>query len=128
MSLPQVVTDPAKLPILFQDALNAGDVDAVLALFAPEAGMRTVTGEHLVGADALRAEIGGTVAARGRLTNVPRLTLFGADTALLVTDWTMEIDGPDGERIAPTGSTANIARRGPDGGWRFALLNPRGTA
>ncbi|WP_327065769.1 YybH family protein [Kitasatospora sp. NBC_01302] len=126
--MPTVVTDPAKLPALFQDALNAGDVEGVLALFAPGAGMRTVTGEHITGAEALRAEIGGTVAARGRLTNVPRHALVGADTALLVTDWTMEIDGPDGERIAPTGTTANIARRAGDGGWRFTLLNPLGTA
>lgn len=123
-----VVTDPAKLPILFQDALNAGDVDGVLALFAPGAGMRTVAGEHIAGAEALRAEIGGTVAARGRLTNVKRHTLIGAETALLVTDWTLEVDGPGGERIAPTGTTANIARRDADGGWRFTLLNPLGTA
>ena len=40
----------------------------------------------------------------------------------------MEIDGPDGRRIAPTGTTANIARQEADGGWRFALLNPLGTA
>ncbi len=123
-----LVTDPAKLPVLFQDALNAGDIDGVLALFAPGAGMRTVAGELVVGAEALRAEISGTVAARGRLTNVQRHTLVGADTVLLVTDWTLEIDLPGGERIAPTGSTANVARRDADGGWRFTVLNPLGTA
>lgn len=123
-----VVTDPAKLPMLFQDALNAGDIEGVLALFAPGASMRTVTGEQITGTEALRAEIGGTVAARGRLTNVPRQALVGAQTALLVTDWTMEIDGPGGDRISPTGTTANIAHRDADGGWRFTLLNPLGTA
>ena len=121
------ITAPEQLPIAFQDALNAGDVDAVLALFAPGAGMRTVAGEHIAGEEALRAEIAGTVAAHGRLTNVQRHTLVGAETALLVTDWTMEIDGPDGERIAPSGTTANIASRDGDGNWRFALLNPLGT-
>lgn len=125
--LPALVTDPAQLPVLFQDALNSGDVDGLLSLFAPDAGMRLVTGEHITGAEALRAEISSTVAAHGRLTNVQRHTLVGADTVLLVTDWTMEIDGPDGQRIAPTGATANIARRDPDGGWRFTLLNPLGT-
>ncbi|WP_051711783.1 YybH family protein [Streptomyces sp. NRRL S-350] len=123
-----VVKDPAELPILFQNALNAGDVDGVLALFAAEAGMRTVSGGLLTGAEALRTELGGTVAARGRLTNVHRHALVGADTALLVTDWTLEIDGPDGERLTPTGTTANIARRDADGGWRFTLLNPLGIA
>ena len=122
------ITDPATLPILFQDALNAGDVDGVLALFAPGAGMRTVTGEQIAGAEALRAEIAGTVAAHGRLTNVSRHTLVGAETALLVTDWTMDIDGPDGDRIAPTGTPANIARRDATGAWHFTLLNPLGTA
>ncbi|MFF9645550.1 YybH family protein [Kitasatospora aureofaciens] len=124
-----VITDPAQLPVAFQDALNSGDVDAVLALFAPGAAMRTVSGALVTGPGALRAEIGGTVAARGRLTNVQRHTLVGAGTALLVTDWTLEIDTPTGDRIAPTGTTANIARQDPsDGGWRFALLNPLGTA
>jgi uncharacterized protein (TIGR02246 family) len=122
------VTDPAKLPVLFEGALNAGDVDGVLALFAPDAAMRTVSGEHIVGAEALRAEIAGTVAARGRLTNVQRHTIVGGETALLVTDWTMRIDGPGGERIAPTGTTANVARRDAHAGWRFTVLNPLGTA
>jgi hypothetical protein len=90
--------------------------------------MRTVADEHLTGPRALRAEIAATVAARGRLTNVPRHTLVGEDTALLVTDWTLELTTPDGERVAPTGTTANIACRGTDGAWRFTLLNPRGTA
>lgn len=89
--------------------------------------MRTTTGEQIAGVEELREEISGTVAAHGRLTNVARHTLLGADTALLVTDWTMEIDGPAGERIAPAGTTANIARREADGGWRFTLLNPLGT-
>ncbi|MFF2078391.1 YybH family protein [Kitasatospora sp. NPDC058162] len=123
-----VITDPAQLPKAFEEALNAGDVDAVLALFAPGAAMRTVTGERVTGAEALRAEIGGTVAARGRLTNVQRHTLVGAGTALLVTDWTLEVDTPDGERITPTGTTANIARQDADGHWRFTVLNPLGTA
>ncbi|BAW04150.1 DUF4440 domain-containing protein [Nocardia seriolae] len=122
------IPDPALLPALFEQHLNAGDVDGVLALFAPDATMRTTAGTVITGPDALRAEITGTVAARGRLTNVQRHTLVGADTALLVPDWTMEIDTPDGTRIAPTGSTANVARRIGSGEWRFAVLNPLGTA
>ncbi|GAA0389025.1 SgcJ/EcaC family oxidoreductase [Streptomyces luteireticuli] len=122
------ITDPAQLPGAFQDALNSGDVEGVLALLAPGATMRTVAGQVITGHQALRQEISGTVAARGRLTNVPRHALVGADTALLVTDWTLEVTAPDGERVAPTGTTANVACRGADGSWRFAVLNPLGTA
>ncbi|RLU94801.1 DUF4440 domain-containing protein [Streptomyces griseocarneus] len=122
------ITAPAQLPRVFQDALNRGDVDGVLALFAPGAVMRTVAGEVITGDQALRQEIGGTVAADGRLTNVSRHALTSADTALLVTDWTLEVTAPDGGRVASTGTTANVARRGTDGYWRFAVLNPLGTA
>ncbi|WP_037687235.1 YybH family protein [Streptomyces durhamensis] len=122
------ITDPALLPGAFEDALNAGDVEGVLALFAPGATMRTPAGEVISGPEALRREISGTVAARGRLSNTPRHTLVGAEAALLVTDWTLEVTAPDGERVAPTGTTANVACRGVDGCWRFAVLNPLGTA
>lgn len=122
------ITDPAQLPRVFADALNSGDVDGVLALFAPGATMRTVAGEVIAGQQALRQELGGTVAVHGRLTNSSRHALVGADTALLVTDWTLEVRAPDGESVTSTGTTANVALRGADGCWRFAVLNPLGTA
>ncbi|MCU1646880.1 MAG: hypothetical protein JWN03_7155 [Nocardia sp.] len=122
------ITDPAQLPALFEERLNAGDVDGVLALFAPDAAMRTTTGTVITGEEALHQEITGTVAAGAHLSNTPRHALIGADTALLVTDWAMEINTPDGTRISPTGTTANIARQLDNGQWRFAVLNPLGTA
>jgi len=112
----------------FEDALNAGDVDAVLALFSPDATMRTPAGEVITGPAELRAEIAGTVAAQARLTNKARFCLTGDDTALIVVDWTLEATAPDGTRVTPTGTTANVARRSADGSWRFTILNPLGTA
>ncbi|MEU6582093.1 nuclear transport factor 2 family protein [Nocardia sp. NPDC046763] len=122
------ITDPAQLPRVFEERLNAGDVEGVLSLFAPGATMRTTTGAVISGADALRQEISGTVAARGQLTNNGKHLLIGSDAALLVTNWTLEIDAPNGTRVSPTGTTANIARQLENGEWRFAVLNPLGTA
>ncbi|WP_052433123.1 YybH family protein [Streptacidiphilus carbonis] len=121
------VLDPARLPFAFEDAVNAGDVDAFLALFTPEATMRTLTGEVLTGPDELRGEALRTVAAGARLTNKARFCLMGDDTALVVVDWNLEATMPDGTRIAPAGTTANVARRSADGSWRFTVLNPLGT-
>lgn len=121
------ITDPAQLPVLFEERLNSGDVEGVLALFAPGATMRTTAGVVLTEPEALQREMSGTVAAGARLTNVPRHALVGADTALLVTDWTMRIEAPDGSHVSPTGSTANIARRDSNGDWHFTVLNPLGT-
>lgn len=122
------VLEPARLPFAFEDALNAGDVDAVLALFSPDATMRTLTDEVLTGPEELRAEIVRTVAAEARLTNKARFCLIGDDTALIIVDWTLEATAPDGTRATATGTTANVARRYADGAWWFTVLNPLGTA
>jgi ketosteroid isomerase-like protein len=49
------------------------------------------------------------------------------DTALIVVDWTLEATTPDGTRVTPSGTTANVARRSAGGSWRFTVLNPLGT-
>jgi len=120
------IVDPSRLPFAYQDALNAGDADAVLALFHQDATMRTFTGEVLTEREALRAETVRSIEAQARLTNKPRSTLIGGDTALIIVDWNLEATLPDGTRISPTGTTTAVARRAADGSWRFAVLNCQG--
>ncbi len=122
------IVDPARLPFAYADALNAGDANAVLALFRRDATMRTFTGEVLTGREALRAETARTIAAQARLTNKPRFTQTGGGTALIIVDWNLEATLPDGTRISPTGTTTAVARQSADGSWRFAVLNCQGTA
>lgn len=121
------VLEPARLPFAFEDALNAGDVDAVLALFSPAATMRTPADEVLTDPGKLRGEIARTIAAGAHLTNRARFCLIGDDTALIVVDWTLEAATPDSTRAMSTGTTANVAHRSADGAWRFTVLNPLGT-
>jgi uncharacterized protein (TIGR02246 family) len=120
------IVDPARLPFLYADALNAGDVDAVLALFHQDATMRTFTGKVLTGGEALRAETVQTIAAQAHLTNKPTSILTGGDTALITVDWDLEATAPDGTRISPTGTTTAVACRSADGSWRFTVLNCQG--
>jgi uncharacterized protein (TIGR02246 family) len=122
------IVDPARLPFAYADALNAGDAEAVLALFHQDATMRTFTGEVLGDREALRAETVNSIAAQARLTNKPRFTQIGGDTALIIVDWDLDATLPDGTRISPTGTTTAVARRSADGSWRFAVLNCQGTA
>jgi uncharacterized protein (TIGR02246 family) len=122
------IVDPARLPFTYADALNAGDADAVLALFHQDATMRTFTGEVLTDREALRAETVHSIAAQARLTNKPRFTQTGGDTALIIVDWNLEATLPAGTRISPTGTTTAVARRSADGSWRFAVLYCQGAA
>ena len=117
------IVDPARLPFAYQDALNAGDADAVVALFHQDATMHTFSGRVLTDQEALHAEAVQSIAAQSRLTNKPRSTLIGGDTALIIVDWNLEAMLPDGTGISPT--TA-VARRSADGSWRFAILDCQG--
>lgn len=120
------IDDPAVLPFAYADALNAGDAEAVVALFHEDATMHTFSGKVLTGCEALRAETLQTIATRARLTNRLRSTLIGGDTALIIVDWDLDATLPDGARISPTGRTTAVARSSGDGAWRFAVLNCEG--
>ena len=54
--------------------------------------------------------------------------MAGDDIAFISEGWTLEVTTPDGNRKEAAGTTANVARRGQDGTWRYAILNPLGTA
>ncbi|WP_194905675.1 YybH family protein [Catenulispora rubra] len=122
------IVDPARLPFVYQDALNAGDADAVVALFHQDATMHTFSGKVLTGHEALHAEAAQSIAAKARLTNTLKSTLIGGDTALISVDWVLEATLPDGTGISPTGTTTAVARQSADGSWRFAILNCEGAA
>nr|WSY48737.1 nuclear transport factor 2 family protein [Streptomyces sp. NBC_00886]WSY57527.1 nuclear transport factor 2 family protein [Streptomyces sp. NBC_00886] len=125
MSTP--ITDPAQLPLAFEKAMNSGKLDEVLSLLAPGAVMRAVTGETVTG-QALRDYTAGSIAGKAQLSNGPSRVVAGDDIAFITEDWTLEINTPDGNRKKATGTSANVARRSQDGGWRMAIINPRGTA
>ena len=40
--------------------------------------------------------------------------------------WVLEGTGPDGKPMRMEGQSAEVARRQPDGTWRFAIDNPHG--
>jgi ketosteroid isomerase-like protein len=125
MSTP--ITDPAQLPAAFEKAMNSGKLDDVLELLAPGAVMRTVTGETVTG-QALRDYSAGSIAGNAQLSNGPSRVVAGEDIAFISEGWTLEVTTPDGNRKKAAGTTTNVARRGQDGTWRYAILNPLGTA
>ncbi|GAA2739973.1 MULTISPECIES: YybH family protein [Kitasatospora] len=117
-------TDPARLPYVFADAFNSGDLGAVDQLFEPDALFVTEPGRTVTGDDRRKAN------AEFLALGVPiRLTLrhtyVTGDLALLIGDYLIEGEGPDGP-IRLEGSATDVARRGPDGRWRYAIDNPSG--
>ncbi len=46
--------------------------------------------------------------------------------ALLVSDWTLAGNGPDGTAVNLGGTTTDVVRRQADGTWRYAIDSPLG--
>jgi ketosteroid isomerase-like protein len=56
-----------------------------------------------------------------------RRVIVSGDIALLISDWRLRGKAADGSDVDLTGTTADVARRGPDG-WKYVIDNPFGTA
>jgi uncharacterized protein (TIGR02246 family) len=114
---------PADLHPLVQDAFNAGDADALVALYEPDAVMATPDGETVRGHDAIRGQREGFIALGGTISMVTRHAVEVDDIALLRNDWHFVADG-----MEFSSRTAEVARRQDDGTWRYVIDHPYGGA
>jgi uncharacterized protein (TIGR02246 family) len=102
-------------------AFNAGDVDGLVALYEPDARMVRDDGSVAEGLDAIREVWSGFVALGGRISMTTRYAIENDDVALLSNEWTFE-----GAGMTFSSTTAEVARRQPDGSWRYVVDNPFG--
>ncbi|MCM0679196.1 nuclear transport factor 2 family protein [Micromonospora phytophila] len=106
-------THPEDLSRFFVARANAGDVDGLVALYEPDGVLATPAGPA-VGAAAIRAAYAGFLADRPTLTpGEPQPTLHAGELALTST------------RLADGTVTVEVARRQPDGTWRWVIDQPR---
>jgi ketosteroid isomerase-like protein len=118
-SLPRP-TAPDQVPAAFAAAFNSGDPALVDALYESDAVFVDQTGTALTGASRIAANT--AFQALGLPIEVrPRHVLSAGDIALLIVDWQIG----DGH---VTGTATDVARRGADGVWRYAVDNPFGIA
>lgn len=100
--------------------LNNGDVDALVALYEPEAHFLGEDGATAVGLDAIRDVYTTLVAFGGRISVTTRYAEEQGDLALLSNSWSFEIDGSE----VASAITSELARRQSDGTWRYVIDNP----
>jgi ketosteroid isomerase-like protein len=116
------VVEPEAVHAAVETAFNAGDVDALMGLYEPDARMVRDDASVAVGLDEIRAVWADPVALGGRVHVVTRYAVESGGIALLSNDWTLELEGT----AAASGTTAEVARRQDDGTWRYVIDNPFG--
>lgn len=120
-------TSPEQLPQVFAAAFNSGDPEAIERVYEPEGLLISPPGSPLRGE--ARRDANATLAGLGVPIEVtPRQVYLHGDLALLVVDWSLSGTARDGSRVDVHATATDVARRGPDGLWRYAIDNPFGTS
>ncbi|WP_436760980.1 YybH family protein [Streptosporangium sp. V21-05] len=113
------------VPAVFAERFNLGDAAAVAevyesgAVFVPESGS-PLSGEQINAANGRFLALGLPITVR------PRHVHTAGDLALLIVDWVIDGTDRDGRSVRVAGTATDVARRGPDGYWRYAIDSPFG--
>lgn len=122
-------SSPARLMELFAERVGAGDIDATLDLYDPDAVFQPDFGTTLRGHEQIGPALAEFVQLEPRISfSAPSEVITVGDTALVTNFWTMTATAPDGREVRESGVSADVARRRPDGSWRILVDQPRGEA
>jgi uncharacterized protein (TIGR02246 family) len=117
---------PEELDVLFANAINAGDIEAVIKLYEPRACLMPEPGQVVSGITAVREALGGLLAMKPRIKLDVKKLAETEGIALTTSKWVLEGTGPDGKPVKIEGQSAEVVRRQPDGTWLFVIDNPHG--
>jgi ketosteroid isomerase-like protein len=109
------------------DGINAGNLDALMALYEPAAGYAVQPGNLTHGTAAIRSTLANVIAMKGQLDLKVTRVLEASDLALVIGVWSFTGIGAGGEPVNLATKFADVLRRQTDGSWRLVIDNPWGT-
>lgn len=118
--------NPEELLRSFSDALNSGDLDALVALYEPQATLSPEPGQIVTGTEAIRKALSSFVAIKPTIALEVKTLARTRDIALTSTRWELSGTGSDGNQIKMGGHSVEVSRRQPDGSWLFVIDIPSG--
>ncbi|MDN5929637.1 MAG: DUF4440 domain-containing protein [Pseudonocardia sp.] len=122
-----LISRPADLPPAFVAAFNSGDAAALERLYDPTGIVVPVPGHPASGAN--RSTTNAHLLRLGLPMQAQlRHAYLADDVALLIVDWSIDGQGADGDTVHLAGAASDVVRRSSDGGWRYLVDNPHGTA
>jgi uncharacterized protein (TIGR02246 family) len=117
---------PEDIDRLFSAALNAGDLDAMMALYEPRAAFAPTPAETVHGHAAIRSALAKFLGMKPTLTLTSRTVAEADGIALTTSRWTLTGTGEGGKPVTMTGQSAEVVRRQSDGTWRCVIDTPWG--
>ena len=112
-AVPEPATQPEDLGRYFLERANAGDVEGLVALYEPGAVLASPSGRLAAGHDEIRRVYAELLADRPSFSSAGQQPVIrNGDLALTST------------RLPGGGATVEVARRQPDGSWRWVIDQP----
>lgn len=106
---------------------NSMDVDVMLDFYEQDAVLVKAQGVPQSGREQIRKELLKYYSVQLPMHIIARHIFVSGDTASLVLDWNIAGQAPDGTLVHIVATSNDIARKGPDGSWRYIIDNPFGT-
>ena len=118
--------DPARLHEHFSTSCNAGDLDALLGLYEPDAVIVERTGELTRGTGPIREHLYKLLAMQPAMQILSSRTVLAGDLAVSSSHWRCDATAPDGSHVQLEYHGSELSRRQPDGNWKIVIDNPWG--
>jgi uncharacterized protein (TIGR02246 family) len=119
--------EPEQMHGLFEEAFNAGDLEALMALYEADAALIPQPGAIAEGTSAIRESLRWFLDRGGRIALDTKLVVRVGDLALLSNRWSLTGGTmPDGSPAELGATTAELARRQADGSWLYVIDNAWG--
>lgn len=117
---------PEDWPQVFEQRFNAGDLDAVMALYEPDARFVARSGEVLIGHERIREALGKLIGAQTQFRSRVVRAVTVADVAQLSTDFEGTATDDSGKTVAIRNKAIEVLRRQPAGDWKLIMGDPNG--
>jgi uncharacterized protein (TIGR02246 family) len=117
---------PEDWPSLFERYLNAGDLEAIVALYEPAARFMAPSGEILVGREEIRPILAALIRSKTQLHGRIIRKVLVDDIALLYTDFEGTTVEASGKTVEARSQAIEVLRRQANGSWQLIIGDPVG--
>lgn len=115
---------PSDLIARFGTLVHSRELEALVALYEPQAVFVPSPGIVHRGADAIRSALGQMLALSPTMHATVSEVHACGELALVIVDWTLEGTAPDGSAVRQSGRSADVLRQQDDGTWRVVIDHP----
>jgi len=119
---------PEQIHREFEQAFNAGDLEALLDLYEPDAALIPQPGVVAVGLDQIGPALQGFLDLGGKISLDTKEVVTVGELAYLTNRWSLTGTNPDGTPLQMGAVTAEVARKQDNGSWLYVIDNAIGDA